>query len=134
MPARPAALHFTADPEVNRLLADEPLAALLGMLLDQQVTMEWAFGAPLLFWTIKANGSVVSGDTTPALPDELRSVEAPVTATLGATTLRLAGATMSGTRIVVAQAMDGVATRSTRSSSAGSSSRRSSSGPCSSGR
>jgi uncharacterized HhH-GPD family protein len=48
MPARPAALHFTADPEANRLLADEPLAALLGMLLDQQVTMEWAFGAPLL--------------------------------------------------------------------------------------
>jgi uncharacterized HhH-GPD family protein len=45
---RPAALHFTADPEANRLLADEPLAALLGMLLDQQVTMEWAFGAPLL--------------------------------------------------------------------------------------
>jgi len=48
MPARPAALHFTADPEANRLLAAEPLAALLGMLLDQQVTMEWAFGAPLL--------------------------------------------------------------------------------------
>jgi uncharacterized HhH-GPD family protein len=48
MTARPAALHFTADPEANRLLAEEPLAALLGMLLDQQVTMEWAFGAPLL--------------------------------------------------------------------------------------
>ena len=46
--ARPAALHFTADPEANRLLAEEPLAVLLGMLLDQQVTMEWAFGAPLL--------------------------------------------------------------------------------------
>jgi uncharacterized HhH-GPD family protein len=45
---RPDALHFTADPEANRLLADEPLATLLGMLLDQQVTMEWAFGAPLL--------------------------------------------------------------------------------------
>jgi uncharacterized HhH-GPD family protein len=45
---RPDALHFTADPEANRLLAQEPLAALLGMLLDQQVTMEWAFGAPLL--------------------------------------------------------------------------------------
>ena len=44
----PAALHFTASPEANRLLAAEPLAALLGMLLDQQVTMEWAFGAPLL--------------------------------------------------------------------------------------
>jgi uncharacterized HhH-GPD family protein len=44
----PAALHFTVNPEANRLLAEEPLAALLGMLLDQQVTMEWAFGAPLL--------------------------------------------------------------------------------------
>jgi uncharacterized HhH-GPD family protein len=49
MPAPgPDALHFTADPEANRLLAQEPLALLLGMLLDQQVTMEWAFGAPLL--------------------------------------------------------------------------------------
>jgi uncharacterized HhH-GPD family protein len=44
----PDALHFTADPEASRLLAQEPLALLLGMLLDQQVTMEWAFGAPLL--------------------------------------------------------------------------------------
>jgi uncharacterized HhH-GPD family protein len=44
----PAALHFTPDPDANRLLAQEPLAVLVGMLLDQQVTMEWAFGAPLL--------------------------------------------------------------------------------------
>jgi uncharacterized HhH-GPD family protein len=44
----PDALHFTADPEANRLLAQDPLAVLIGMLLDQQVTMEWAFGAPLL--------------------------------------------------------------------------------------
>jgi uncharacterized HhH-GPD family protein len=44
----PAALYFTADDEANRLLAEEPLALMLGMLLDQQVTMEWAFGAPLL--------------------------------------------------------------------------------------
>jgi hypothetical protein len=46
--AGPEALFFTADPEANRLLAQEPLAVLIGMLLDQQVTMEWAFGAPLL--------------------------------------------------------------------------------------
>jgi len=44
----PAALHFTSDPDANRLLAQEPLAVLVGMLLDQQVKMEWAFGAPLL--------------------------------------------------------------------------------------
>ena len=45
---RPSALYFTADAEAQRLLAEEPLAVMLGMLLDQQVTMEWAFGAPLL--------------------------------------------------------------------------------------
>jgi uncharacterized HhH-GPD family protein len=44
----PDALHFTTDPDANRLLAQEPLAVLIGMLLDQQVPMEWAFGAPLL--------------------------------------------------------------------------------------
>jgi uncharacterized HhH-GPD family protein len=48
MSERPAALFFTADAEANRLLAEDPLALILGMLLDQQVTMEWAFGAPLL--------------------------------------------------------------------------------------
>ena len=48
MSERPAALYFTSDAEANRLLAEDPLALTLGMLLDQQVTMEWAFGAPLL--------------------------------------------------------------------------------------
>jgi uncharacterized HhH-GPD family protein len=44
----PAELHFTADAEANRLLASEPLAVMIGMLLDQQVPMEWAFAAPRL--------------------------------------------------------------------------------------
>ncbi len=42
----PDALYFTPNDEANRLLAAEPLAVLLGMLLDQQVPMEWAFEAP----------------------------------------------------------------------------------------
>jgi uncharacterized HhH-GPD family protein len=42
------ALYFTPDARANTLLASEPLAAMLGMLLDQQVPMEWAFTAPLL--------------------------------------------------------------------------------------
>lgn len=42
----PDALHFTPEPEANTLLAAEPLATLIGMLLDQQVTMETAFLAP----------------------------------------------------------------------------------------
>jgi uncharacterized HhH-GPD family protein len=46
--AKPAALPFTPDPAANRLLADEPLALLIGMLLDQQFPMERAFLSPLL--------------------------------------------------------------------------------------
>lgn len=44
----PTALHFTPDAGANRLLASEPLAVMIGMLLDQQVPMEWAFTAPAL--------------------------------------------------------------------------------------
>jgi uncharacterized HhH-GPD family protein len=44
----PTALHFTPDADANRLLAAEPLAVMIGMLLDQQVPMEWAFTAPAL--------------------------------------------------------------------------------------
>jgi uncharacterized HhH-GPD family protein len=39
-------LRVTNDEEANRLLADDPFALVIGMLLDQQVPMEWAFGAP----------------------------------------------------------------------------------------
>jgi uncharacterized HhH-GPD family protein len=44
----PTELHFTPDAAANRLLAAEPLAVMIGMLLDQQVPMEWAFNAPAL--------------------------------------------------------------------------------------
>ena len=37
---------ITGDPDADRLLHDEPLALLLGMLFDQQVPMEWAFASP----------------------------------------------------------------------------------------
>ena len=37
----------TGDPEANRLLAEDPLALMIGMLLDQQIPMEWAFAGPL---------------------------------------------------------------------------------------
>lgn len=44
----PAALHFTEDDDANRLLAADPLALLIGMLLDQQFPMERAFLSPHL--------------------------------------------------------------------------------------
>ena len=44
MPAK--TFFITGDTDADRLLAEDPLALLLGMLLDQQVPMEWAFQAP----------------------------------------------------------------------------------------
>jgi uncharacterized HhH-GPD family protein len=39
-------LHITGDPEADALLEREPLALLIGMLLDQQMTLEAAFAGP----------------------------------------------------------------------------------------
>jgi uncharacterized HhH-GPD family protein len=39
---------FTNDADANALLESNPLALMIGMLLDQQVPMEWAFSAPKL--------------------------------------------------------------------------------------
>ena len=39
-------LHLTGDPQADALLSRDPLALLLGMLLDQQMTMEAAFAGP----------------------------------------------------------------------------------------
>ena len=39
-------LFITGDPAADKLLNTDPLALLLGMLLDQQVPMEWAFKGP----------------------------------------------------------------------------------------
>ena len=44
--SRVKALQWTDDEAAARLLAEDPLALLIGFLLDQQVPMEWAFGAP----------------------------------------------------------------------------------------
>ena len=39
-------LAITGDASADRLLNTDPLALLVGMLLDQQVPMEWAFRGP----------------------------------------------------------------------------------------
>jgi uncharacterized HhH-GPD family protein len=41
-----ADIPITGDADADRLLAENSLALLLGMLLDQQVPMEWAFKGP----------------------------------------------------------------------------------------
>lgn len=40
-------LYFTGDEEADRLLVREPLALLIGFVLDQQVTLQKAFSGPL---------------------------------------------------------------------------------------
>jgi len=48
MRAVPALLHFTDSAEANRLIAAEPMALLIGFVLDQQVTVQKAFAGPLV--------------------------------------------------------------------------------------
>jgi uncharacterized HhH-GPD family protein len=43
----PDVLPFTGNPDADRLLAEDPLALLIGFALDQQVTVQKAFAGPL---------------------------------------------------------------------------------------
>jgi uncharacterized HhH-GPD family protein len=46
-PQAPSRLHFTGNDEADALLAAEPLALLIGFVLDQQVSVQKAFSGPL---------------------------------------------------------------------------------------
>jgi uncharacterized HhH-GPD family protein len=39
-------LHLAQDPESDKVISENPLALLIGMVLDQQVTIEKAFSSP----------------------------------------------------------------------------------------
>src|SRR3954469_14167662 len=43
----PDQLHFTPSEEANALIARDPLALLVGFVLDQQITVQKAFSGPL---------------------------------------------------------------------------------------
>jgi uncharacterized HhH-GPD family protein len=43
----PDALPYTGDPEADALLATDPMALLIGFVLDQQVSVQKAFSGPL---------------------------------------------------------------------------------------
>jgi uncharacterized HhH-GPD family protein len=44
----PERLHFTDSDEANELIASDPMALLVGFALDQQVSVQKAFGGPLV--------------------------------------------------------------------------------------
>src|SRR5205823_11786987 len=66
-------LPLTGDDAADRLLEDDPLALLIGMLLDQQVTMEKAFHSP---YDLKERlgGRLDACEIAAMDPDELRTV------------------------------------------------------------
>ncbi|MFW5417612.1 TetR/AcrR family transcriptional regulator C-terminal ligand-binding domain-containing protein [Nocardiopsis sp. CNT-189] len=65
-------LHLTGDPGADALLAEEPLALMLGMLLDQQIAMEVAFAGPKKI--ADRLGSLDAADIAARDPEELAEV------------------------------------------------------------
>jgi uncharacterized HhH-GPD family protein len=68
-----AMVPVTGNPEADQLLAEEPLALMIGMLLDQQVPMEWAFGAPLRLRE-RLDGRLDAAEIAALNPDRLEAV------------------------------------------------------------
>src|SRR6266513_269498 len=79
----PAKLPLTGDPDADRLLEDDPLALLIGMLLDQQVTMEKAFHSPYELKE-RLGGRLDAAEIGAMDPDELKGVFAELFANLKA--------------------------------------------------
>src|SRR5438445_8469226 len=66
-------LPLTSDAKADELLENEPLALLIGMLLDQQVTMEKAFHSP---YDLKERlgGRLDAAEIAAMDPDKLKAV------------------------------------------------------------
>ncbi|GGD29131.1 (Fe-S)-cluster assembly protein [Microbacterium faecale] len=66
------ALHITGDTAADELLTENPLALLVGMLLDQQIAMETAFAGPQKI--LDRTGSLSAADLAGYGPDALVEV------------------------------------------------------------
>jgi len=66
-------LHLTGDSEADRLLSENPLALLCGMLLDQQVAMEVAFAGPAKIRE-RLGGAFSPASIASTAPEELERV------------------------------------------------------------
>jgi uncharacterized HhH-GPD family protein len=65
-------IPVTGDPAADELLTESPLALLIGMLLDQQVPMEWAFKGP---HTLQERPGALDCAAIAAMPpDDLKAV------------------------------------------------------------
>ncbi|HAM02672.1 MAG TPA: Fe-S cluster assembly protein HesB [Acidimicrobiaceae bacterium] len=66
-------LHLAQNEEADELLSRNPFALLIGLVLDQQVTIEWAFSAPLEL-SRRLGADLDAGRLAATDPDELASV------------------------------------------------------------
>ena len=65
-----ATLHLAQHEQADALLSEDPFALLIGMVLDQQITLEWAFTAPLLLKE-RLGGTLGAADIAARDPEEL---------------------------------------------------------------
>jgi uncharacterized HhH-GPD family protein len=68
----PDRLHFTDSDEANALIAHDPLALLIGFVLDQQVSVQTAFSGPLKIQ--QRLGKLDAGQIASLEPDRLELV------------------------------------------------------------
>jgi uncharacterized HhH-GPD family protein len=66
-------IPVTGDPAADELLVEDPLALLIGMLLDQQVPMEWAFKGPHTLQE-RLGGRLDCAAIAAMSPDDLKDV------------------------------------------------------------
>jgi uncharacterized HhH-GPD family protein len=68
-----SAIPITGVPEADELLVDNPLALLIGMLMDQQVPMGWAFRGP---YTLRQRlGGSLDAETIAEMgPDKIEAI------------------------------------------------------------
>ncbi|MEZ5143559.1 MAG: HhH-GPD-type base excision DNA repair protein [Acidimicrobiales bacterium] len=66
-------MPVTDNPDANALLVSDPLALLIGMLLDQQVPMEWAFLGPFTLRE-RLGGTLDAGAIAAMDPADLEEV------------------------------------------------------------
>lgn len=68
-----ATLCLAQEPAADELLSRDPLALLVGMVLDQQISLEWAFAAPLKLRE-RLGRDLAAGDLAEMDPDALAAV------------------------------------------------------------
>jgi uncharacterized HhH-GPD family protein len=72
----PGTLFITGDPNTDAFVNSDGTALLVGMLLDQQVPMEWAFGAPYRLAQRLERASLDAGEIAEYEPEEFVKVMA----------------------------------------------------------